>query len=166
MNLSWSLEILPLCDYLYHDSDMAREQPYILIGEDDADDRFLLQAAFEENGFNDQLHFAENGVELLSHLHAIPLNDSESLFPRFIILDLNMPKKDGREVLREIKQHPTLRNIPIVIFSTTSNEVEMKRCYELGANSYITKPNSFESLLKTVATLRSYWVKTVDIPSI
>jgi len=80
-----------------------------------------------------------------------------------MLLDLNMPKKDGREVLKELKLHPELKKIPVVIFSTTNNEQEMRRCYELGANSYITKPNSFENLLKTVAALRSYWTHPTDM---
>jgi len=135
------------------------EEVFILIAEDDADDRFLLQAAFEENGFTDKLHFVENGVEVLEYLQTLAGDgNNESHFPRFILLDLNMPKKDGREVLKELKQNTVLKNIPVVIFSTTNNEQEMRRCYELGANSYITKPNSFESLLKTVAALRSYWL--------
>lgn len=141
------------------------EDIYILIAEDDADDRFLLQAAFEENGFNDKLYFVENGVEVIEYLNNhTSENQKENNFPRFILLDLNMPKKDGREVLKELKQHPKLKKIPVVIFSTTNNEQEMRRCYELGANSYITKPNSFESLLKTVAALRSYWMQTSSIP--
>ncbi len=140
------------------------EEIFILIAEDDADDRFLLQAAFEENGFSDKLHFVENGVEVLDYLHSFKGAEKEKQLPRFILLDLNMPKKDGREVLRELKQHPDLRKIPVVIFSTTNNEQEMRRCYELGANSYITKPNSFESLLKTVAALRSYWMHTTSVP--
>ena len=131
---------------------------YILIADDDADDRFLLQSAFEENGFGDELHFVENGVELLGYLNGLVRNESEAKMPRFILLDLNMPKKDGREVLKEIKQNAVFQQIPIIVFSTTNNELEMKRCYELGANSYITKPNSFESLIKTVAALRSYWI--------
>ncbi len=139
------------------------EQIFILIAEDDADDRFLLQAAFEENGFKDTLHFVENGVEVLDYLNSLQPFDKEKKFPRFILLDLNMPKKDGREVLKELKQHPELKKIPVVIFSTTNNEQEMRRCYELGANSYITKPNSFESLLKTVAALRSYWTHTTSL---
>jgi len=141
------------------------EDIFILIAEDDADDRFLLQAAFEENGFNDKLHFVENGVEVLEYLGQLEKDGNSKKFPRFILLDLNMPKKDGREVLKEIKQHPELKKIPVVIFSTTNNEQEMRRCYELGANSYITKPNSFESLLKTVAALRSYWMQTSSIPA-
>ena len=144
---------------------VAMEEIFILIAEDDADDRFLLQAAFEENGFPDRLHFVENGVEVLDYLNALEEKKAEIQFPRFILLDLNMPKKDGREVLKELKQHPELKKIPVVIFSTTNNEQEMRRCYELGANSYITKPNSFESLLKTVAALRSYWTHTTSIHS-
>jgi CheY-like chemotaxis protein len=141
------------------------EEIFILIAEDDADDRFLLQAAFEENGFSDRLQFVENGVEVIEYLTSLKGTDKERSFPRFILLDLNMPKKDGREVLKELKQNPDLRKIPVIIFSTTNNEQEMRRCYELGANSYITKPNSFESLLKTVAALRSYWMHTTSIPA-
>src|SRR5690606_6901636 len=138
---------------------------FILIADDDADDRFLLQAAFEENGFNDRLQFVENGVEVMEFLQAKNPNGDPATLPRFILMDLNMPKKDGREVLGELKQHPEFKNIPVVVFSTTNNEQEMRRCYELGANSYITKPNSFESLLKTVAALRSYWMQTSSIPA-
>jgi len=140
------------------------ERIFILIAEDDADDRFLLQAAFDENDFKDKLHFVDNGVEVLEYLQSIVDAGDLSRLPKFMLLDLNMPKKDGREVLKEIKQHPELKNIPVVIFSTTNNEQEMRRCYELGANSYITKPNSFENLLKTVAALRSYWMQPSGIP--
>jgi CheY-like chemotaxis protein len=136
---------------------------FILIAEDDADDRFLLQAAFEENGFKDKLHFVDNGVEVLEYLQSLLSLNDEAELPHFMLLDLNMPKKDGREVLKELKLHPELKKIPVVIFSTTNNEQEMRRCYELGANSYITKPNSFENLLKTVAALRSYWNQPSDI---
>ncbi|OJW81257.1 MAG: hypothetical protein BGO69_04110 [Bacteroidetes bacterium 46-16] len=136
---------------------------FILIAEDDADDRFLLQAAFEENGFKDRLHFVDNGVEVLEYLQSLLTTQDETKLPRFMLLDLNMPKKDGREVLKELKLHPELKKIPVVIFSTTNNEQEMRRCYELGANSYITKPNSFENLLKTVAALRSYWTHPTDM---
>ena len=136
----------------------------ILIAEDDADDRFLLQAAFTENGFKDKLLFVENGVELVDYLVKLSQSGNSVKMPRFILLDLNMPKKDGREVLKEIKQNMDLKKIPVIIFSTTNNEQEMRRCYELGANSYITKPNSFENLIKTVAALRSYWIHTTSIP--
>ncbi len=140
------------------------EEISILIAEDDADDRFLLQAAFTENGFKDKLLFVENGVELVDYLIKLSQSGKNTKMPRFILLDLNMPKKDGREVLKEIKQNTDLKKIPVIIFSTTNNEQEMRRCYELGANSYITKPNSFENLIKTVAALRSYWIHTTSIP--
>jgi two-component system response regulator len=135
------------------------EELFILIAEDDADDRFLLQAAFDENSFSDRLHFVDNGVELIDYLKNVTAENAADL-PRFILLDLNMPKKDGREVLKELKQDVFFKKIPVIIFSTTNNEQEMRRCYELGANSYITKPNSFENLVKTVAAIRSYWSQT------
>lgn len=142
------------------------QKNFILIAEDDADDRFLLQTAFEENGFHDRLQFVENGVEILEFLESIKdVEEGGGNLPRFILLDLNMPKKDGREVLKEIKQNPSLKKIPVVIFSTTNNEQEMLRCYELGANSYITKPNSFEQLMEIVLNLRGYWMQTSSIPS-
>ena len=141
------------------------ESIFILIAEDDADDRFLMQAAFDENGFQDTLHFVENGVELLDYLYNTAAPGSENKVPRFILLDLNMPKKDGREVLTELKQSQKFNEIPIIIFSTTNNELEMRRCYELGANSYITKPNSFENLIKTIAAVRSYWINTKNVLS-
>ena len=141
------------------------KQP-ILIAEDDADDRYLLQTAFSEIGFPAQIDFVENGIEVLNYLDNIYTSNNMEVkaLPGFILLDLNMPKKDGREVLKGIKQSPHFKKIPVIIFSTTNNEQEMKRCYELGANSYITKPNSFESLIKTVAALRSYWIHTTSVP--
>lgn len=142
------------------------QEVFILIAEDDADDRFLLEAAFQQNGFKDELHFVDNGVELMSYLNAIDTRaEAPGQLPKFILLDLNMPKKDGREVLKELKQHPELKKIPVVIFSTTNNEQEMRRCYELGANSYVTKPNSFDHLLKIVSNLRGYWMHTSVAPS-
>ena len=106
---------------------------FILVAEDDSDDRFLLQTAFKEKGYDDKLEFVENGVELIEFLSNIKDNKTtHSSFPYFILLDLNMPKKDGREALKEIKQHPDFKKIPIIVFTTTKNESEIKRCYELG----------------------------------
>ena len=131
---------------------------FILIAEDDEDDRFLLRTAFEENGFDDQLHFVEDGVELWSYLKSAASGKSVEKIPHFILLDLNMPKKNGREVLKEIKEVPALRKIPVVVFSTTNNESEMKRCFDLGASDYISKPNSYEGLLKTVNALHQLYI--------
>ena len=137
----------------------------ILVAEDDSDDRFLLQTAFTAKGYTDQLDFVENGVELMDHLHNIHNGkNTGSSFPYLILLDLNMPKKDGREALGELKRHPVLKKIPVVVFTTTKSEAEVKRCYELGANTYIVKPVSFEKLLEVLENIRSYWSATAAIP--
>ena len=139
---------------------------YILVAEDDADDRFLLETAFTENGFKGKLEFVENGVELLDYLRNLRTEDAtaDHPLPGFILLDLNMPKKDGREVLKEIKEDPRFKKIPVIVFTTTKNENEINRCYELGANTYVVKPVGFENLVKTIEDIRSYWFKTAQIP--
>jgi CheY-like chemotaxis protein len=141
------------------------KQP-ILIAEDDADDRYLIQTAFSEIGFPGQIDFVENGIEVFSYLEDIYAsnNNEEKALPGFILLDLNMPKKDGREVLKELKQHPVFKKIPVIVFTTTKNEIEIRRCYELGANSYVIKPISFDALLKVVENIRSFWFQTASIP--
>jgi CheY-like chemotaxis protein len=141
------------------------KQP-ILIAEDDADDRYLLQTAFTETGYPEQIDFVENGIEVFNYLDKIYTGDTIEMkaLPGFILLDLNMPKKDGREVLKELKQHPVFKKIPVIVFTTTKNELEIKRCYELGANSYVVKPISFDALLKVVENIRSFWFQTASIP--
>ena len=140
-----------------------RREPYLLIAEDDEDDRQLMQAAFTAKGFTERLVFTENGEELLAFMHNANQNNMGA--PVFVLLDLNMPKKDGKETLREIKQHPVLRKTPVVIFSTSSNQQVINTCYELGANSYILKPPIYESLLNAVELLRKYWMEIVISPS-
>jgi CheY-like chemotaxis protein len=138
---------------------------FILVAEDDSDDRFLLQTAFKERGYDDNLEFVENGVELFDFLENIQEKKTHhDTYPYFILLDLNMPKKDGREVLKEIKQHPVFKKIPIIVFTTTKNENEIRRCYELGANTYVVKPVSFDGLLKVLDDIRAYWFNTAAIP--
>jgi CheY-like chemotaxis protein len=135
------------------------ENRNILIAEDDGDDRLLLETAFQEAGVKIPLIFATNGVELLKIL----TSEDAPIWPRVILLDLNMPKKDGREALKEIKQHPLLRKIPVIIFTTTKNEAEIKRCYDLGANTYVIKPDSYADLLKVVTYLQTYWFETAVV---
>lgn len=139
---------------------------FILIAEDDADDRFLLQTVFEEKGYTDKVEFVENGVELLDFLENIHQRKSGNAhYPGFILLDLNMPKKDGREALKEIKVHPVFKKIPVIVFTTTKSETEINRCYELGANTYIVKPVSFDALIKVVEDIRGYWFNTASVPA-
>jgi CheY-like chemotaxis protein len=142
------------------------KRAFILVAEDDADDRFLLQTAFAEKGYTDKIEFVENGVDLLKYLHTIESkNPEEIIYPGFILLDLNMPKKSGREALAEIKQHPAFKIIPVIVYTTTKSEIEIRKCYELGANTYIVKPARFDALLKVVEDIRSYWFNTASIPS-
>jgi CheY-like chemotaxis protein len=140
------------------------KKPFILIAEDDSDDRFLLQAAFSEGGEQETLSFVENGIEVLEFLNNISEGKDETAYPELIILDLNMPKKSGKEVLAELKQHPVYKKIPVIIYTTTRNELEIKKCYELGANTYIVKPISFEGLREVVNAIRSYWMDTATTP--
>lgn len=139
---------------------------YILVAEDDIDDRFLLETAFAEKGYNEKLTFVENGIELIDFLNN-QLSENGQLpgnLPRFILLDLNMPKKDGREALKEIKQDLRFKKIPVIVFTTNKNENEIRRCYELGANTYVVKPVGFDSLLETIEDIRAYWVNTAQTP--
>jgi len=131
--------------------------PFILIAEDDVDDRMLLQTAFDEGNVDVKIEFVGNGSELLEFLEV------NTTYPQIILLDLNMPKKDGRETLRDLKQHPIFKKIPVIVFTTTKNENEIARCYELGANTYVVKPDSFESLRKIAANLVAYWFNTASI---
>ena len=134
----------------------------ILIAEDDPDDRFLLKKAFEENKAEETIAFVENGIKVLEFLKKI--GDTNHVFPNLIILDLNMPFRDGKEVLREIKEDSVLKRIPVLVLSTSSNEAIIDKCYELGANTYIVKPLSFERLLKVVEQIKSYWLQIASLP--
>ena len=136
----------------------------ILIAEDDADDRFLLKKAFEENNSEQgSIQFVENGLQVMEYLQKI--RTERKPYPSLIILDLNMPEKDGKEVLREIKENEAYKSIPVIVLTTSGNETVINRCYALGANSYIKKPISFDNLLKVVELIKSYWMQTVSLPA-
>lgn len=139
----------------------------ILMADDDADDRMLVKDAFAESRLNNELHFVENGEELLDYLFRRGKfsNLKGTPYPGLILLDLNMPKKDGREALAEIKANPELRRIPIVILTTSRAEEDILRTYDLGANSFITKPVTFENLVHVVQVLGNYWVEIVELPN-
>jgi two-component system response regulator len=138
----------------------------ILMADDDADDRKMTQEAFAESHLNNDLRFVEDGVELLEYLQRRGKYADPASAPRpgLILLDLNMPKKDGREALREIKADPRLKTIRVVILTTSKAEEDILRTYNLSAASYITKPVTFAALIDVVRTLGRYWLEIVELP--
>ncbi len=138
----------------------------ILIADDDADDRLLAKEALEENRLSNEIRFVVDGEDLMDYLLRRGKYNGTSNVPRpgLILLDLNMPKKDGREALKEIKADPELRQIPIVILTTSKAEEDIYRTYDLGVNSFITKPVSFTALSEAMKTLAKYWFEIVDLP--
>jgi CheY-like chemotaxis protein len=138
----------------------------IVLADDDPDDRQLTGDAFSENRLANQLHCVEDGEELMDYLHRRGKYESlrNTPLPGLILLDLNMPRKDGREALKEIKADPGLRRIPIVILTTSKAEEDIIRSYDLGVNSYVTKPVTFESLVELVKVLGRYWFEVVELP--
>lgn len=138
----------------------------ILVAEDDADDRILLKEAFDENRLSNDLRFVENGEELIAYLRREDVFATPGVapYPGLILLDLNMPRMDGREALRVIKADPSLQRIPIVVLTTSKAEEDVVRTYDLGVSSFITKPVTFEGLLKVVRVLNQYWIEIVQLP--
>lgn len=139
----------------------------ILMADDDADDRQMTKEAFEESHLTNDLRFVEDGVELMDYLNRRGkyIDPSSSPRPGLILLDLNMPKKDGREALRELKGDPKLKAIRVVILTTSKAEEDVLRTYDLSAASYITKPVTFAALIDVVQTLGKYWLEIVELPS-
>ncbi|OQZ01173.1 MAG: two-component system response regulator [Candidatus Brocadia sp. UTAMX2] len=145
----------------------TKESITILLADDDPDDRFMAKDAFKEARLLNDLRFVENGEELIDYLHhrGKYADVKNSPRPGLILLDLNMPGKDGREALTEIKADPDLRRIPVVIVTTSKAEEDVVRTYELGSNSYITKPVSFEGLVAIIKTMANYWLEIVQLPT-
>jgi CheY-like chemotaxis protein len=145
---------------------MPAPTPFIiLMADDDADDRLLAKDALAECKITGDLRFVENGEELIEYLHRRGkyLQADSAPRPGLILLDLNMPKKDGREALKEIKVDPELRTIPVVILTTSRADTDIGRIYDLGANSFIAKPVSFDSLVDVMKTLCRYWFDIVEL---
>jgi len=138
----------------------------ILMAEDDADDRMLTKLAFEEAHLANDLRFVEDGEELMDYLHQMGKYRAPEEAPRpgLILLDLNMPRKDGREALGEIKADSGLRQIPIVVLTTSKADEDILRSYELGVNSYITKPVTFDELVGVIKVFGQYWLEIVELP--
>ncbi|GIV78781.1 MAG: response regulator [Litorilinea sp.] len=138
----------------------------LLIAEDDPDDRLLTREALAESRLINDIYFVEDGQELLEFLFRRGrYADQDVPRPGLILLDLNMPRLDGREALREIKQDPCLRRIPVVVLTTSKAEEDIVSTYDLGVNSFIVKPVTFEALIEVMQTLSRYWFEIVELPN-
>jgi CheY-like chemotaxis protein len=138
----------------------------ILMADDDPDDRMLTREALEESRLANYLHFVEDGEQLMAYLRRQGnyAHLAHEPLPGLILLDLNMPKKDGREALKEIKADPSLRFVPVVVLTTSKAEEDILRTYDLGVNSFIVKPVTFDSLVDILKTLAKYWFEIVELP--
>jgi CheY-like chemotaxis protein len=146
----------------------AQPQPItIVLADDDADDRMLARDALAEARLANDLFFVNDGEELLDYLRHRGRYADRAAAPRpgLILLDLNMPRMDGREALAAIKADPELRRIPVVVLTTSKAEEDIYRTYDLGVNSFITKPVTFDGLVNVMRTLGTYWFEIVELPT-
>jgi len=145
---------------------MSTNPVAILLAEDDPDDQYLINEALEENQLNTRLYIVSDGEELLDYLNRRgKYQDSQKWpMPSLILLDLNMPRKDGREALREIKADPKLRHIPVVALTTSKAEEDVAKTYDSGISGYITKPVSFTGLRDVMKAIDLYWLQVSRLP--
>ena len=139
----------------------------ILICDDDEDDRLLTQQALEDAHISNNIRFVEDGEQLLDYLYQrgeFAGETGKAPRPGLILLDLNMPKLDGREALKAIKEDPALLDIPVVVLSTSRLDEDIARSYQLGVNSFITKPVTFSGLVEAMNVLGRYWLEIVELP--
>ena len=138
----------------------------ILVADDDPDDRKLTQEAFSESKLANDLRFVEDGVEVFDYLNRRGkfADPASSPWPSLMLLDLNMPRMDGREVLVELKKNPRYSGIRVIVMTTSKSEADINKSYLLNAASYITKPVTFDSLVNVVTTLGKYWLEIVELP--
>ena len=135
----------------------------VLLVEDDPGDVLLIQEAFEDNKVRNRLHCVSDGVEALAFLRREG-EHAEAPVPDLVLLDLNLPRKDGREVLAEIKSDPALRSIPVVVLTTSKAEEDILRSYDLHANAYVTKPVDFNRFIEVVRQIDEFFVTVVKLP--
>jgi CheY-like chemotaxis protein len=136
----------------------------ILLVEDDERDIGLIEKVFEEAKIRNNVHVVENGEEAVLYLRG-ECKFSGSRHPDIVLLDLNLPKKDGREVLREIKEDEKLKNIPVVVLTTSNAEKDIFGAYNLHANAYVTKPLDFDQFINVVGSIVNFWLEIVQLPS-
>lgn len=140
----------------------------ILLADDSDDDRMMTREALQESFVVNELREVEDGEELMNYLQRLGEYSDPNSSPRpgLILLDLNMPRKSGQEALQEIKAHPLLRRIPVVVLTTSEDEHDILRSYDLGVSSFITKPVTFEGLVEVMKTFGKYWIEIVAIPPV
>lgn len=137
----------------------------ILMADDDPDDQILLQEALRENNIPNMVCFVENGEELLDFLNQRgKFEGAKCAAPGLILLDLNMPKMDGRQALKLIKADPVLKKIPVVVLTTSKADSDILECYNLGVNSFVSKPVNFKDLVDVTREISNYWLGTVTLP--
>lgn len=137
------------------------------MADDDEDDRLLAEEALREAKLLNPIRFVKNGEELLDYLYRRGnyVDDESAIRPGLILLDLNMPKKNGQEAIKDIKEDPELKHIPIIVLTTSEAEEDIYRTYDLGVNSFITKPVAFEGLVEVMKNLSNYWFNIVKLLS-
>ena len=135
----------------------------IVLVEDNAGDVRLIVEAFKENMFLNNLHVIKDGVEAMEFLHKEG-KYADAVHPDLILLDLNLPKKDGREVLAEVKADPNLKRIPVIILTSSKAEADIFKTYDLHANCYITKPIDMDQFIKVVRSIEDFWLTIVKLP--
>lgn len=146
---------------------METKRPVIiLMADDDEDDVMLTKRALKKSHLLNSLYAVGDGEELLDYLFNRGKYTNSEQYPRpgVILLDLNMPKKDGREALKEIKANAKFKDIPVVVFTTSKAETDIYKSYQLGVNSFITKPVTFDKLLEVMTALGKYWFEIVELP--
>ncbi len=147
---------------------MNREQKpiTILLADDSEDDRIMTREALRESYVVNDLREVEDGEELMDYLlrNGPYADPSTSPVPGVILLDLNMPRKNGHEAIREIKAHPRLRRIPVVVLTTSQDEEDVVRSYDLGVNSFITKPVTYAGMVRVMRAFGQYWIEIVAVP--
>ncbi|MCC7245108.1 MAG: response regulator [Saprospiraceae bacterium] len=142
------------------------KQIIVVVADDDEDDRLMTKEAFEESGLPNKVLFVKDGVDLMDYLHRRGqyANPETSPRPGLILLDLNMPRMDGREALKILKSDDELKSIPVTVFTTSKAQEDVVKTYGLGSNCFITKPVTYSELVNTIRQLGTFWFDLVEIP--
>jgi two-component system, response regulator len=139
-----------------------KKKAVVLIADDDSDDCYLIRLAFEDCKIDNPIMFFKNGLELMEYINKQDAIEQKSI--GLIIMDLNMPKMDGKETLKSLKTNPFWRKVPVVMMTTSKTREDVEECYNLGANSYISKPTSYEDLNDAVRTITKLWLNYANLP--